>query len=267
MSFKENFRWLLTRKGIAPKAIAEAINVKVNTISNYIHGVSTPNYELLGKIVKFLDVSADDILYNDLPTFGLEQENAPISAPNTASNENFLISNTKKNATIGQPAIDKIPLVPLKMAAAYIIGCFDSKYIETLPAYQLPGFEHGTFRMFEVNGHSMMPTLKNRDKIIGKRCELVDVKDSGVYIIVTRSEGITVKRVLNRIEKDGVLILKSDGNTYAYPDLMIDPGDIIESWAGVAKISRDLSASNDLYTRLDDAEVRLAKIENFLRHK
>lgn len=113
----------------------------------------------------------------------------------------------------------------------------------------------------------MMPTLKNRDKIIGKRCELVDVKDSGVYIIVTRNEGIAVKRILNRIEKDGVLILKSDGNRYAYPDLMLDPADVIESWAGVAKILRDLSASNDLYTRLDDAEGRLAKIENLLKRK
>jgi transcriptional regulator with XRE-family HTH domain len=267
MPFGENLRWILTKRNITPKEIAEVINVKVNTISNYTNGVSTPNYDLLDKIVKFLDVSADDILFGDLPGNDPGKKNAPIFAPNAAPNENFSALTSPKIVTVNQDGIDNIVLVSAKAATGYLNGYNQPEYMETLPAYQIPGFENGTFRMFEVNGHSMMPTLKNRDKIIGKWCELADVKDAYVHILITRNDGIVIKRVLNRIKKDGVLILKSDSNGGEYPDMVIDPADIIESWAGVCKISRDLSDANNLYSRLDDAEGRLAIIEKLLKHK
>jgi phage repressor protein C with HTH and peptisase S24 domain len=192
---------------------------------------------------------------------------APIIAPNDIKEPHQITITTPKVVSVDVNKKETIIFVPVKAAAGYLNGFGDPEYIESLQAYRLPGFENGSFRMFEVDGHSMMPTLKSRDRIIGKWCELANIKDSYVYIIVTRNDGVVVKRVLNRIQKDGILILKSDGNRYEFPDKIIDAGDVMECWSGVGKISRDLSGPADLYSRLDDAEGRLAMIENLLKGK
>jgi phage repressor protein C with HTH and peptisase S24 domain len=199
------------------------------------------------------------------------EEIAPIVAPNIAPNEikerNQILITTPKVVILDSHKRENILFVPVKAAAGYLNGYGDPEYIEGLQAYRLPGYDSGTYRMFEVDGNSMVPTLKSRDRIIGKWCELDNIKDSYVHVMVTKNDGVVVKRVLNRIKKDGVLILKSDGNRYDYPDMIVDPGDVTECWSGVGKISRDLSGPNDLYSRLDEAEGRLAIIENLLKGK
>jgi phage repressor protein C with HTH and peptisase S24 domain len=192
---------------------------------------------------------------------------APIIAPNDKKQPHQITITTPKVVSIDLQKRENIIFVPVKAAAGYLNGFGDPEYIESLQAYRLPGYDSGSFRMFEVNGHSMMPTLKSRDRIIGKWCELDNIKDSYLHIIVTKSDGVVVKRVLNRIQKDGVLILKSDGNRYEFPDMIVDPDDVMECWSGVGKISRDLSGPADLYNRLDDAEGRLAMLENLLKGK
>jgi len=192
---------------------------------------------------------------------------APIIAPNDKKEPHQITITTPKVITVDFQKRENIVFVPVKAAAGYLNGYGDPEYIESLQAYRLPGFESGSYRMFEVNGHSMMPTLKSRDRIIGKWCELNNIKDSYVHVVVTRTDGVVVKRVLNRLQKDGVLILKSDGNRYEFPDMIVDPDDVMECWSGVGKISRDLSGPADLYSRLDDAEGRLAMIEQLLKGK
>lgn len=186
---------------------------------------------------------------------------APIIAPNGKIEGTQILMSAPKIITMSQGK-ENILFVPVKAAAGYLNGYGDPDYIESLQAYRLPGFDSGTFRMFEVNGHSMVPTLKSRDRIIGKWCDIQDIKDSYVHILVTRNDGVVVKRVLNRIKKDGVLILKSDGNRYEYPDMIVDPEEVVECWSGVGKISRDLSGPADLYSRIDDLEGRLAIVDD-----
>jgi phage repressor protein C with HTH and peptisase S24 domain len=193
------------------------------------------------------------------------EKTAPIVAPNGKKERSQITISTPKIVSIDSHKKENIVFVPVKAAAGYLNGYGDTEFIESLQAYRLPGFEQGAFRMFEINGHSMVPTFKSRDRIIGKWCELDNIKDSYVHVVVTKDDGVVVKRVLNRIKKDGVLILKSDGNRYEYPDMVVDPHDVIECWSGVGKISRDLSGPADLYSRLDDTEGRLAMIENLLK--
>jgi signal peptidase I len=186
---------------------------------------------------------------------------APIIAPNLKIEDTQLSFSAPKIITMSQGK-ENILFVNVKAAAGYLNGYADPEWIEKLQSYRLPGFESGTFRMFEVDGHSMLPTLKSRDRIIGKWCDINDIKDSYVHIVVTKNDGVVVKRVLNRIKKDGVLILKSDGNRYEYPDRIVDPEEVVEVWSGVGKISRDLSGPADLYSRLDDLEGRVAIVDD-----
>lgn len=258
------FERLKTALGISTDAhLAIKLGVKANVFANW-KSRGTIDYPAL-----FTLCESEKLDLNFIIT-GHVLEIAPNVAPNVAPNGIIELAkpdfSTPKIITMSQGK-ENILFVPVKAGAGYLNGFGDPEYIESLQAYRLPGFDNGTFRMFEIDGQSMLPTLRSRDRIIGQWCDIKDIKDSYVHVIVTKNDGVVVKRVLNRIQKDGVLILKSDGNRYEYPDRIVDPSEVVECWSGVGKISRDLSGPNDLYHRLDDAEGRLAIIENLLKGK
>lgn len=151
---------------------------------------------------------------------------------------------------------DNIALVPVKAAAGYLNGYGDPEYIEKLPTYSLPNIQNGTFRMFQVKGDSMTPSLHDKSMVVGQFVEnwVKDIKDDRVYVIVSRNDGIVVKRCLNRIKKYGNLYCKSD-NRKAYPEpIILQPEDIIEVWEYKMHLSYHLPNPAELYDRVSDLE-------------
>ena len=61
------------------------------------------------------------------------------------------------------------------------------------------------------------------------------IKNGKTYILVTRTEGIVYKRVINYINESGKLFLVSDNRQYA--PYQIDIEDVMEVWASKAFIS------------------------------
>ena len=122
---------------------------------------------------------------------------------------------------------ENVVYVPVKARAGYLDGYGDPEYIETLPAFHMPQLNNGTFRCFEVQGNSMVRTFFDGDLVFGKYVEdLRDIKDGRVYVIISRNDGIVLKRVINRIEERNKLILKSDNKDGNYPTYTIDAEDI-----------------------------------------
>ena len=70
----ERIRFYREKKGIEQKAIAEALGIKSNAISNWESGRTRPDLTLLPKISKLLDVSIDEL-------FGLSAPEAPEPKP------------------------------------------------------------------------------------------------------------------------------------------------------------------------------------------
>ncbi len=133
-------------------------------------------------------------------------------------------------------ANEKILLVPEKAAAGYRASFSDQEYLGTLPTYSLPGYEHGTYRMFTVSGESMEPTLASGDIVIGEHVESPgDIKDRNIYVLVT-TDGICVKRVLNAVAKLQALIIESDNP--AYERDMIPVAEVLELWEFKGVIKR-----------------------------
>jgi transcriptional regulator with XRE-family HTH domain len=64
--FKTNLKRLRMNRGLNQTELAAELGLRPNTISNYEHGVSSPDYETLQLFVKFFEISVDDILYKDL---------------------------------------------------------------------------------------------------------------------------------------------------------------------------------------------------------
>ena len=138
----------------------------------------------------------------------------------------------------------------------------DKEYIEGLPSFQMPGLNNGTYRMFEVQGVSMAPTLLDKDRVIAQWVSSVEeIRDNRVHVIVHK-EGVAIKRVLNRVTERNKIYLKSDTLTYRteYPIREIDPADILEIWYVRMKISADLSEPAEVYTRLSNLELNQHEI-------
>jgi len=263
MPFGENLRYLLAYRQITPKEIADYIQVKPNTISNYTNGVSTPSYEILSLLIKKLDVTADEILYEDLPVKGLDRKIAPNIAPNVAPNALQVVPMT---VVVDIANKELVPLVPVKAAAGYLNGYADPEYIGNLPTLDIPGLSGYTHRAFEIRGHSMMPTHHPGSIAIGRWVDdIQDIRDRRVYIIVTRHDGIVLKRVLNRVKSDGKLILMSDNdNKREYPNYPVELSDILEVWYWRGGIIREIPEPGAMYNRLNDLDGRLSLLENRL---
>lgn len=168
--------------------------------------------------------------------------------------------------TVDNSGIENIVLVPVKAAAGYLVGHHDPEYIESLPAFGVPTIQNGLFRAFEVQGYSMLAEegrgLYPSDIVIAQYVESPqEVIDSRVYVVISKEEGIIVKRCLNRIRENNKLICNSDNKNGEYPPIIIESEQIQEIWEFKAVISRQIPRPGDLFSRLNNLEARMALME------
>ncbi len=162
---------------------------------------------------------------------------------------------------------DNIIYVPVKARAGYLLGYADAEFMETLPAFRLPGLSNATYRMFEVEGLSMAPNILNGDRVIGEWVEnLNDIRDNRVYVIVHEG-GVAVKRIINRLKERGKLYLKSDtvAHRHEFPTLEISPEEVKEVWYCKMKISSDFTEPAEVYHRLADLEMDVMEMKNRMK--
>ena len=158
-----------------------------------------------------------------------------------------------------------IPLVEYKAQAGYLTGYLDRNYIKKLPMYNVPGLYGGTFRMFQVKGLSMYPTLQDGSYIIGEFVETWEyMTDNRVYIIVTVNEGIIVKRVKNRIRKYKSLYCSSDNREYG--NIRIPIEDVKEVWEAKMHLSFEFLDPVTNYQKIADLEVDVHNLKEQIKH-
>lgn len=157
---------------------------------------------------------------------------------------------------------DLVSLVNVKAAAGYLNGYADPVFIEQLPTIKMPGLKGGTHRAFENIGHSMSPTFHNKSISIGRWVEsFEEIKDRYVYIVVTKSEGVVIKRVLNRINERNQLVLLSDNqNKREYPNIIVDADQILELWKVRAAFSFEFPEPTQWQDRFNDLEAQVTFI-------
>ncbi|RAJ35398.1 LexA family transcriptional regulator [Pedobacter cryoconitis] len=192
---------------------------------------------------------------NDTPA--LQKHDTPADPPNL----NFGVP---KVVSVNENNEELISLVNVKAAAGYLNGYADPEYIERLPTIRMPGIKGGSHRAFEIRGHSMSPTMHNSSIAIGRWVESFDdIRDRYVYIVITSSEGIVMKRVLNRIHETGKLILLSDNqNKREYPNIILDVSDVLEVWKLRAGFIFEFPEPGELYNRFNDLEAKVSIMQD-----
>ena len=160
-----------------------------------------------------------------------------------------------KVITVDAEGDENVPLVRSKVAAGYVGGLAEPEFVGNLPAYRLPGMNNATFRMFEVSGNSMLPTLHPLDIVIGEFVEdFRDIRNDRVYVIITY-EDLVVKRCIRYEDK---VIAKSDNKNQGYDDIVFDLQDIREVWYVKRRLTGQLSGQTDIYSRIDSLEARMS---------
>ena len=236
---------------------------------------------------KFVDINSEWLL-KGVPPMIIDSKNA--YSPNDTNNKHAFISSkydsnvsptNAKNVSptvsptrnLGVPKVvtvsenDKelIPLVPVKAAAGYLNGYGDPVFVESLPTIQFPNFGAGSHRAFEIKGSSMNPTLHNKSIVIARWVESFDdIEEDArkIYIVVTKEYGIVAKRVLNRINDRGVLVMVSDNNNKKdYGNYDVYPEDVKELWYVRGQLSFEFpEPDHSLVNRIDDLESRFNKL-------
>ena len=199
---------------VSQDEMAKRLGLSKSTYGSYENGRTEPKLVDLLKMADYFKVTTDKLLGGDVT----------IHVPAFTKNEIRLLA-----TTVNAENENNIEFVPIKAAAGYVQGFGDLEFIETLPVFQVPFLQKDKkYRVFPIQGDSMLP-LKEGSYVFSEYIEdWKNVKSGTVCIIVTREEGIVLKKVFNYLNEKNLLVLKSTNERYAPYAVM--GKDIKELW-------------------------------------
>ncbi|MBK6263521.1 S24 family peptidase [Marivirga sp. S37H4] len=156
-----------------------------------------------------------------------------------------------------------IAMVPIEARTDYIRNNGNPDYISKLTISQIAKLKNGVFRAFEVEGNSMAPTLTHGDTVFAEWVEKFEnVSNDHVYVIVTKTYGIIIKRIFNKIEQSGILVARSDNSTKQdYPNINIPTTDILELWHAKMYLSSDFGTQHSIWNRINELEESIRSLK------
>lgn len=179
------------------------------------------------------------------------------------SNKRFL--DTSSNTAPKFIALDAeeeegILMVNQKASAGYSQNIHEGEWYKELPSMQLPlpNFRNATYRGFQVQGDSMMPSIYPGDWVIGKSVPNISELNYGKIHIVVLKDAVVVKQVMMNLDKPNSILLRS--TSPEHEDLSVSISDIQELWEMSSKLTFavDVSKKNTLRKELQES------MENFM---
>lgn len=227
--FSDNLRYLRVKSGMTQQKIADELRIPRDRYAKY-EGTTDPPLDCLQKISRYFHVSIDLLLSFDIRRVPYENliqlEENRILLPITVDSE-------------GENTIE---IIPIKAQAGYLRGYSDPEFIEGLQRISLPFLRNGKYRAFPVTGDSM-PPHKEGSFVVGEYVEtLNEVVDGKTYIIITRHDGISYKRLIKR--GNDTLIAKSDN--VIYEPYEVKASDVLEVWRYACSIATQEFEPDDL---------------------
>lgn len=237
-----NIRFLRQLKGLSQEQMADELEITRSRIGGYEEGRNEPPIDLLIKLSEYFHIAIDALIKGDL------KKTNPDALMKIGKNRILF------PVIIDSEGDDMIELIPVKASAGYLRGYSDPDYIEHLPRMKLPFLPVGKHRAFPIKGDSM-PPLKDGSFVIGKYLEKLDeMKDGHTYVVVTKDDGLSYKRLHNLNKKEGTVELVSDNKMYQPYKVKLE--EVLELW--------EYTCSINIGNYKDD-ELNLDSIMNMLR--
>ena len=226
--------------------ILDYLNLNANELAKAIALKRTQNlYDVLNEKVQISGKLASRINEN-FPQISMQYM---INGEGALLNEGTIYKTTESNSNILEEATsdylstrrkiksdagvdnDSIIYIPIAAQAGYYQHYQDPIYIRQLQKVSLPGlpYKGAQYRLFEVEGDSMEPTLKEGYHVVAQMVESdqwTSIANYYIYVIVTASQ-ILIKRLF-RIDASRFAMI-SDNEDF-YPQKMLQIEEIRELW-------------------------------------
>lgn len=159
-----------------------------------------------------------------------------------------------------------IPLVDQSAMAGYPANHTNDEFINNLARYRIPGFENGEYKIFEVEGESMLPTLLPHDFIICVKIENLEKVVDGSLTVIVLEDAVLVKRIY-KVKKNE---FRFESDNINYKSIEVKSSEVVELFGVQAKITQSLhSASSpsdkklgELESKIDLLSQEMEKIKN-----
>lgn len=148
-----------------------------------------------------------------------------------------------------------ILMVNQKASAGYSQNIHEGEWYKELPSMRLPlpNFRNATYRGFQVQGDSMLPSIYPGDWVIGKSVPNISELNYGKIHIVVLKDAVVVKEVVVNLDKPNAILLRSTNPEHE--DLSVSVSDIQELWEMSSKLTFavDVSKKNTLRKELQES--------------
>jgi len=257
IAIDDKIKHIISHFNLNNYSFSKRIGVTGTTIDSIINGrpqsdgsrkKTKPGFDVLSAIINEFDINPDYLFGKS--TMLLKKEATKIQTYSGMPQVISVDANDQEN----------VIFVPIKARAGYLDGYGDRAFVSTLPTFKMPQLQNGSYRCFEVKGDSMARTFFDGNLVFGEYVEnLNTIKDGKIYVIISKNDGIVLKRVYNTIKNK--LTLKSDNFDGNYPDILIDFKDILEVWYVTMYASKDIPEPIGVHAKLQALENNLLELK------
>jgi len=210
-----NISHIRSKLGLNKTQFAEFTGIDRRQIGSYEEGSNMPSIENIKKISDASGINIDDLIKVDL------------------SSSDHVVQKARKNAN---KSASTNYFVPLYVSAGYL-SLIDQGNLRDLEEIYIPGIK-GDVRTFEIDGDSMVPTLNSGDLVCCKKMSSIKMfRPGSIYVVVTLTDGITVKRLY--LEGD-LFKLVPDNSFYGDP-YYLPVDEVLELWRVKMRVTKSLS--------------------------
>jgi transcriptional regulator with XRE-family HTH domain len=244
MYLSENIRFLRKQAGLTQSDFALKLGLKRPVIGAYEEGRAEPRLQTLRHIAQLFGHSIDQLIDSDLST---GHKAADVHGSSLRVLSVAVDSSTDRELT---------SLVPVKAAAGYTQGYGDIDFVGSLPVFKMPFKEIAqdrTFRVFQIEGESMLPIPSGSYIICEYVQDWIDIKPGKRYVLVTADEGIVFKRIQS-VTKQGLFELRSDNPEFA--NYGVHANAVLEIWRAMGVINFQI---DDMFESVEGVQLKLAE--------
>lgn len=235
-SIGERFQQLRSSRKISQSDLASRLDITQGALSHIENGRINPSFEVVQRCCKFFGVSADHLLFGGT---------ANITRAHAGETGEYCL------------------LVNKSAQADYPNKHRDDPYIKGLARYKIPGFESPHYRIFEICGDSMEPTLFEGEYVVTEKIrDYTHIKNHQLYVLVSK-KGVLAKRLFLYEDGMDVVVISSDNSEYE--ERTMRAGDILEIWKVRGKVTAMVDTNSQ--ASYDDLEKRILALEKIMHEK
>ncbi|MGB0294545.1 MAG: XRE family transcriptional regulator [Flavobacteriaceae bacterium] len=170
------------------------------------------------------------------------------------------ISILPKVVVVDKNDSENIVLVNTKAAAGYPQNLANPEFYDSLPVFDLPipEYRNSSYRGFQIEGDSMLPSLHPGDWVLASAVERMDYVNPNRMYVVILDDAVLVKKIMQKPLSNNITLISTNES---YPPYEIKAFNIQEIWEVKSKLTFNFEPmnSNNLLMDLQNSMEELKK--------